>query len=58
MTFSGPRGGNVLPAFFLPAGTHACTTELCAFSEDYGGFRDATTEVLPIGAASSPTLRE
>jgi peroxiredoxin len=31
---------------------------MCSFSEDYGRFRDANTEVLPISVDSVPTLRE
>jgi glutaredoxin-dependent peroxiredoxin len=31
---------------------------MCAFTEDYGRFRAANTEVLPISVDSVPTLRE
>jgi peroxiredoxin len=58
VTLSGLRGKNVLLAFFPLAFTRVCTTELCAFSEDLGAFRDANTEVLPISVDSIPTLRE
>ena len=58
VTLSGFRGKNVLLAFFPLAFTRVCTTEMCAFSEDYGVFRDADTEVLPISVDSIPTLRE
>ena len=55
---SGLRGKNVLLAFFPLAFTSVCTSELSAFTEDYGAFRDAKTEVLPISVDSIPTLRE
>jgi peroxiredoxin len=47
-----------LLAFFPLAFTKVCTQEMCALSEDYGRFRDANTEVLPISVDSVPTLRE
>jgi peroxiredoxin len=58
VTLSGLRGKNVLLAFFPLAFTGTCTAELCAFTEDYGAFRDAGTELLPISVDSIPTLRE
>ena len=58
VTLAGLRGRNVLLAFFPLAFTRVCTTELCAFTEDFGAFRDARTEVLPISVDSIPTLRE
>jgi peroxiredoxin len=58
VTLSGLRGRNVLLAFFPLAFTGVCTTELCAFTEDLGAFRDASTELLPISVDSIPTLRE
>jgi peroxiredoxin len=58
VTLSGLRGRNVLLAFFPLAFTSVCTTELSAFTEDFGAFRDASTEVLPISVDSIPTLRE
>jgi peroxiredoxin len=58
VTLSGLRGRNVLLAFFPLAFTSVCTTELCAFTEDFDAFRDAGTEVLPISVDSIPTLRE
>lgn len=45
-------------AFFPLAFTRVCTQEMCSFSEDYGRFHDANTEVLPISVDSVPTLRE
>jgi peroxiredoxin len=58
VTLSKLRGKNVLLAFFPLAFTRVCTVEMCAFSEDYGAFTDANTEVLPISVDSIPTLRE
>jgi peroxiredoxin len=58
VTLSRLRGRNVLLAFFPLAFTSVCTTELCAFSADYGQFRSADTEVLPISVDSIPTLKE
>ena len=45
-------------AFFPLAFTSVCTMEMCAFSTDYGQFRSANTEVLPISVDSIPTLKE
>src|SRR3954452_17178161 len=58
VTLSKLRGRNVLLAFFPLAFTKTCTEEMCSFTEDYGRFRDANTEVLPISVDSIPTLRE
>jgi peroxiredoxin len=58
VTLSSLRGKNVLLAFFPLAFTRVCTQEMCSFSEDYGLFRDADTEVLPISVDSVPTLQE
>jgi peroxiredoxin len=58
VTLSGLRGKKVLVAFFPLAFTRVCTIELRSFTEDYGAFRDASTEVLPISVDSIPTLRE
>jgi glutaredoxin-dependent peroxiredoxin len=58
VTLSSLRGRNVLLAFFPLAFTKVCTQEMCALTEDYGRFRDANTEVLPISVDSVPTLRE
>jgi peroxiredoxin len=58
VTLSKLRGKNVLIAFFPLAFTRVCTTEMSSFSEDYGAFADANTEVLPISVDSIPTLRE
>jgi peroxiredoxin len=58
VTLSKLRGRNVLLAFFPLAFTSVCTAEMCAFSADYGQFRSADTEVLPISVDSIPTLKE
>ena len=58
VTLSSLRGRNVLLAFFPLAFTKVCTQEMCSLTEDYGKFRDANTEVLPISVDSVPTLRE
>jgi peroxiredoxin len=58
VTLSGLRGRNVLLAFFPLAFTKTCTTEMCAFSEDYSQFQGANTMVLPISVDSVPTLKE
>jgi peroxiredoxin len=58
VTLSSLRGKNVLLAFFPLAFTSVCTQEMCSLTEDYGRFRDANTEVLPISVDSVPTLRE
>ena len=58
VTLSNLEGQNVLLAFFPLAFTRVCTTEMCSFTDDYGAFRDADTEVLPISVDSVPALRE
>ena len=58
VTLSTLKGKNVLLAFFPLAFTRVCTSELSSFTEDYGAFRDANTEVLPISVDSIPTLKE
>ncbi len=58
VTLSKLRGRNVLLAFFPLAFTRVCTVEMCAFSTDYGRFRTANTEVLPISVDSVATLKE
>lgn len=58
-TLSGLReSGAVLLAFFPLAFTSTCTTELCAFSDDYAAFAERGVQVLPISVDSVPTLRE
>jgi peroxiredoxin len=58
VTLSKLKGKNVLLAFFPLAFTRVCTVEMSSFTEDYGAFADANTEVLPISVDSIPTLRE
>ena len=58
VTLSKLRGKNVLLAFFPLAFTRVCTAEMRSFTMDYGNFRDANTEVLPISVDSIPTLKE
>jgi peroxiredoxin len=58
VTLSQLRGRNVLLAFFPLAFTSVCTAEMCEFSTDYGQFRNANAEVLPISVDSIPTLKE
>ncbi len=48
---------HVLIAFFPLAFTSVCTTELCAFSEDYAEFTQRGAVVLPISVDSQPTLK-
>ena len=54
--FRGERA--VLLAFFPLAFTSTCTTELCAFSEDFDQFESAGVAVLPISVDSVPTRKE
>jgi glutaredoxin-dependent peroxiredoxin len=58
VTLSKLRGKNVLLAFFPLAFTSVCTREMCAFSEDFGQFRETETVVLPISVDSIPSLKE
>ena len=58
VTLSNLKGKRVLLAFFPLAFTSTCTTELCAFTDDFERFRAADVEVLPISVDSIPTLRE
>ena len=58
VTLSALRGKNVLLAFFPLAFTSTCTTELCAFSDDWDVFGERGVHVLPISVDSVPTLKE
>ena len=49
---------NVLIAFFPMAFTSVCTSEVCAFSEDFDAFTVHGVDVLPISVDSVPTLKE
>jgi peroxiredoxin len=57
ISLSSLRGRNVLLAFFPLAFTGVCTSEMCAFSEDYSRFEGADTVVLPISVDSVPALK-
>ncbi len=48
---------NVLIAFFPLAFTSTCTTELCAFTDDYSAFVDKDVEVVPISVDAVPSLK-
>lgn len=58
VTLSALRGRRVLLAFFPLAFTSTCTTELCAFTDDYDAFASEDVLVLPISVDSVPTLKE
>jgi len=59
VTLSSLRGEtNVLLAFFPLAFTGVCTTEVCAFSDDFDAFTGATVRVLPISVDAVPSLKE
>jgi mycoredoxin-dependent peroxiredoxin len=49
---------NVLLAFFPLAFTSTCTSEMCAFSDDFDAFVSADVEVLPISVDAVPSLKE
>ena len=49
---------HVLLAFFPAAFTSTCTTELCAFSEDFDQFAGHDVQVLPISVDAVPSLAE
>ena len=49
---------HVLLAFFPAAFTGVCTSEMCAFSEDFDVFQSAEVEVLPISVDAVPSLKE
>lgn len=59
VTLSEFRGRqNVLLAFFPLAFTSTCTSELCAFSDDFDAFVGADVQVLPISVDAVPSLKE
>lgn len=59
VTLSGFQGRkHVLLAFFPKAFTSVCTTELCAFSEDFDSFVGAEVEVLPISVDTIDVLKQ
>lgn len=59
VTLSSFRGKqHVLLAFFPLAFTSVCTTEMCAFTEDYGAFQSKDVTVIPISVDAVPSLKE
>ena len=58
VTLSALRGRRVLLAFFPLAFTSTCTTEMCAFTDDYDAFAAEGVTVLPVSVDSVPTLKE
>jgi mycoredoxin-dependent peroxiredoxin len=58
VTLSALRGRPVLLAFYPLAFTSTCTSELCAFTEDFAQFEATGAVVLPISVDSVPTLKE
>ncbi|MBY0489865.1 MAG: redoxin domain-containing protein [Gemmatimonadaceae bacterium] len=59
VTLSSFRGHrHVLLAFFPLAFTSVCTSELCAFGDDFDAFSAAGVEVLPISVDAVPSLKE
>ena len=59
VTLSALRGAsNVLLAFFPLAFTRVCTSEMCAFSEEFEVFAGHAVEVIPMSVDSVPTLKE
>jgi peroxiredoxin len=49
---------HVLLAFFPAAFTSVCTSEMCAFSDDFDAFSRSDVEVLPISVDNLPSLKE
>lgn len=59
VTLSSYRGRHpVLLAFFPAAFTSTCTTELCAFRDDYDAFIRYDVVVFPVSVDQVPSLRE
>lgn len=59
VTLSSFRGRrNVLLAFFPAAFTSTCTTEMCAFRDDYDAFAGVDVAVFPVSVDQVPSLRE
>lgn len=49
---------DVLLAFYPLAFTSTCTSELCAFTDDFDDFADAGVQILPISVDAVPSLKE
>jgi peroxiredoxin len=49
---------HVLLAFFPAAFTSVCTTEMCAFTDDYAAFAGHGVTVIPISVDNVPSLKE
>lgn len=59
VTLSELRGKqNVLVAFFPLAFTSTCTSEMCAFTDDFDAFTGKNVMVLPISVDAVPSLKE
>ena len=59
VTLSSYRGKKaVLLAFFPAAFTGVCTSEMCAFGDDFDQFTSSNVEVLPISVDNVPSLKE
>ena len=58
VTLSRLRGRPLLLAFFPAAFTSVCTSEMCAFRDDWAGYEALGTLVLPISVDGVPCLRE
>lgn len=59
VTLSQFKGASrVLLAFFPAAFSSVCTTEMCAFTEDYDTFAAAGVTVLPISVDNVHSLKE
>lgn len=59
VTLSSFRGRqNVLLAFFPAAFTSTCTSEMCAFRDDYDAFAGHDVIVFPVSVDQVPSLRE
>lgn len=59
VTLSSFRGRSpVLVAFFPLAFTSVCTTELCAFTEDFDQFAGHGVIILPVSVDAVPSLNE
>lgn len=59
VTLSSFRGEReVLIAFFPLAFTSTCTSELCAFTDDFDDFAHTGVQILPISVDAVPSLKE